>query len=168
MAGSRLSDRQTRRRTARTGLTAIDDRQACPGFVPYCPMYGTGDVYLIDIEGREVHKWNMPYSPGLYGYLLSNGNLFYLGVLQDGMPERFYQWNEFKGGIMLEASRDGEILWEHRDPDHHHDARRTASGGVLYLSAERIPVTVAAKVKGGICSVRSQACRNLIQDNWGV
>ena len=43
------------------------------------PMSGPGDMYLIDIHGAEVHRWSMPYPPGLYGYLLPNGNLFYGG-----------------------------------------------------------------------------------------
>ena len=43
----------------------------------------------------------------------------------------------------------GNILWEHRDPYHHHDARRTMSGGCLYMTVERMDDAQAAIIKGG-------------------
>ena len=64
---------------ARTGLTACDPERACPGYTLYAPMSGSGEVYLLDINGEVAHRWQMPYPPGLYGYLLPNGNLFYGG-----------------------------------------------------------------------------------------
>ena len=62
-------DQQTRRRTSRLGLTALDRNRACPGYVLYTPMASRGDMYLIDLEGNVAHQWRMPYAPGLYGYL---------------------------------------------------------------------------------------------------
>ena len=144
-------DPQTRRRNSGAGLTALDESRACPGYVLYAPMAGPGDVYLLDVNGTEVHHWPMPYPPGLYGYLLPNGNLFYGGKLRDaGTCDRFPSWKRFKSGVMLEADPDGRVVWEHRDPDHHHDARRTESGGALYLTVELMPAELAARVKGGI------------------
>ena len=143
-------DAQTRRRTTRTGLTALDETQACPGHVLYSPMSSPGDVYLIDVNGVEVHHWSMPYPPGLYGYLLPNGNMFYGGKLADETWDRFPSWKRFKSGVMLEADPEGNVIWEHRDPDHHHDARRTDSGGAIYLNVEPMPADLAARVRGGI------------------
>ena len=60
-------DQQTRRRMARTGLTACDTERACPGYTLYAPMSGNGEVYLLDINGQVAHQWRMPYPPGLYG-----------------------------------------------------------------------------------------------------
>ena len=71
-------DQQTRRRIMRTGLTALDRERACPGHILYTPMSGEGEVYLIDLESEIVHRWDLPHPPGPYGYLLPNGNLFYL------------------------------------------------------------------------------------------
>jgi len=112
-------------------------------------MNGPGDVYLLNLDGEEVHHWKMPDPPGLYGYLLPNGNLFYGGKLKDEMWDRFQSWKRFKGGVMTEVDWDGNVVWEHRDIDHHHDARRTASGGAIYLTVELVPPELAAKVKGG-------------------
>ena len=134
-------DQQTRRRMSRTGLTGLDRDQACPGFVLYSPMGGSGDVYLINLDGEEVHHWSLPHPPGLYGYLLPNGNLFYGGKTRDEAWDRFPSWKRFKGGVMLEATPAGEIVWEHHDPDHHHDARRTESGAPCTSPWRRCPGT---------------------------
>ena len=142
-------DDQTRRRTTKTGLTALDRDRACPGYTLYSPMNGPGDVYLLNLDGEEVHHWAMPDPPGLYGYLLPNGNLFYGGKLRDEMWDRFPSWKRFKGGVMMEVDWDGNVVWEHRDQDHHHDARRTEPGGAIYLTVELMSETLAAKVKGG-------------------
>ena len=142
-------DQQTRRRMSNVGLTALDRTRACPGYTLYAPMSGPGDVYLLNLDGEEVHHWNMPDPPGLYGYLLPNGNLFYGGKLRDDMWDRFQSWKRFKGGVMMEVDWDGNVVWEHRDKDHHHDARRTAAGGAIYLTVELMAPEVAAKVQGG-------------------
>ena len=112
-------------------------------------MSGPGDVYLLNVDGQEVHHWKMPDPPGLYGYLLPNGNLFYGGKLQDDGWDRFQSWKRFKGGVMMEVDWDGNKVWEHRDKDHHHDARRTSSGGAIYLTVELVDGGLAAQVKGG-------------------
>ena len=145
-----IIDQQTRRRMARTGLTAFDPDKACPGYVLYTPMASPGDVYLVDMEGNVAHQWAMPHPPGLYGYLLPNGNLFYGGKVRDETWERFPSWKRFKGGVMLEVDPGGNVVWEHRDPDHHHDHRRTESGGALYMAVEPMAPSLASKVQGGV------------------
>lgn len=143
-------DQQTRRRMARTGLTALDEQLACPGYVVYAPLTGNGEVYLVDLQGNEAHQWKLPYAPGQYGYLLPNGNLFYGGKAPDDKPPRFSSWTRFRGGVMVEADWESNIVWEHFDSEHHHDARRTESGGAIYLTVERLSDEVTAKVKGGV------------------
>ncbi len=133
------------------GLTACDPDRACPGYLVYTPIAGDGTVYAIDINGEEAHRWKLPYPAGLWGYLLPNGNLFYNGkIVKDETWDRFDNWNAFKGGVMLEADWDGNVVWEHRDHDHHHDGRRTEEGGALYLAIEPLPPELAARVPGGV------------------
>ena len=115
----------------------------------YAPMSGPGDVYLLNLDGEEVHHWQLPDPPGLYGYLLPNGNLFYGGKLRDAEWDRFQSWKRFKGGVMMEVDWAGNVIWEHRDKDHHHDARRTSSGGAIYLTVELMDRALSEKVKGG-------------------
>src|SRR6266700_3519502 len=42
---------------------------------------GDGTVYLIDLHGKVVHTWRMPYPAGQYGYLTEKGTLFYNGKI---------------------------------------------------------------------------------------
>lgn len=133
----------------KTGLIAWDKTRACAGYTLYTPHFSK-TTYLINRAGQEVHRWDLPYLPGMYGYLLPNGNLFYMGKVRDKGWDRFPLWRWLKGGVLLEVDWAGQVVWEHRDPDQHHDARRTSSGGAIYLNIERIPDEVAVKVRGGI------------------
>ena len=143
-------DQVTWRRTRKTGLTGHDPSKAFQGYTLYTPMAGDGTVYLIDMEGEEVHRWQMSMPPGLYGYLLPNGNLFYLGKTPAEPGAYFPTWPIFKGGVMSEVDWHGNVVWEHRDSAHHHDARRTEGGGAIYLTLELVPPEVQAKVQGGL------------------
>jgi len=54
----------------RIGLVACDPDRASPGFTLFAPHFVENRaVYLIHLQGRVVHGWNMPYPPGLSGYL---------------------------------------------------------------------------------------------------
>ena len=129
-------DQQKIRRT-RTGLIAHDPALAQPGYTLFTPMYGDGTVYLIDMAGEVVHRWQMPYRPGLYGYLLDNGHLFYGGKVMEDL-DRFEAWPRFKAGAALEVDWQGRVVWEVRHPDHHHDARKLRNGNVLLLCLRAI------------------------------
>jgi outer membrane protein assembly factor BamB len=143
-------DQLTLRRTRKLGLTAHDPSRASPGYTLYTPMYSDGTVYLLDMEGNEVHTWKLPFPPGDYGYLLPNGNLFYLGKTPEGTAGLFPAFSVFMGGALMEVDWDSNIVWEHHDPAHHHDGRRTDNGGAAYLSIAEIPKELAARVRGGL------------------
>jgi hypothetical protein len=86
----------------------------------------------------------------MWGYLLPNGNLFYIAKVKDETWERFPAWQLFKGGLLLEVDWQSRVVWEHHDSNQHHDARRTPTGGAIYLTLELVPKGIAARVKGGI------------------
>lgn len=133
----------------RTGLTACDPSRAQPGYTLFAPMYGDGSVYLIDMDGRVVHTWCLPYRPGLCGHLLGNGHLLYGGkILED--VDRFEAWPRVKGGAVLEVDWFGRVLWEVRHPDHHHDARRLRNGNVLLLCSRAVPAQLMSRIQGGL------------------
>lgn len=62
--------------------------QACPRYRCYAPHHGDGLVLLLDPPGNEVHRWQMPYSPGSWGYLLPNGTgaFVFLHCLDEESP----------------------------------------------------------------------------------
>src|SRR5687767_1315541 len=138
-------DQQTRRRLMRAGLTAFDSDLACPGFVLFNGQ-GAEDIKLLSVEGKVARQWKLPYPPH-YGYLLPNGNLFALIKARGETAPMFPRWTVFQDGLLAELDWDGRIVWEHRDPYQHHDGRRTAAGGALYLTLERIPDALAAQVR---------------------
>lgn len=127
-----------------TGLRALDAERASAGLTLFAA--GDGTVYLVDLLGKVVHTWKMPYAPGLYGYLTEKGTLLYNGQIPS---ETFLGKSPFKGGAVMEADWDGKILWEVRQQDHHHDGRLLKNGNVLLLCATELPDDVAKKVQGG-------------------
>ena len=60
------------------GLTVYQPDKTDHGYTLFAPMTGTS-AYLIDMQGRVVHHWSLPYRPGAYGYLLDNGHLLVAG-----------------------------------------------------------------------------------------
>ena len=118
--------------------------QGLPLFTPRFEQNRT--VYLIDLQGEIVHTWNLPYAPGLFGYLTERGTLFYSGrVSEDNFLSRF----PFKGGVVLEADWNGKVLWELRHPDHHHIGILLRNGNLLLNCLGRVPPEIARQVKGG-------------------
>jgi hypothetical protein len=140
---------QQKIRRSHTGLIAHDPALAQPGYTLFAPMSGDGTVYLIDMAGEVAHSWKMPYRPGLYGYLLDNGHLFYGGKVMEDL-ERFEAWRRFKAGAAMEVDWQGRIVWQVRHPDHHHDARKLKNGNVLLLCLRPLPADIARQVQGGL------------------
>jgi hypothetical protein len=137
---------QVRVRRGGVGLRAYDPDRAYNGytlFAPFGPAPRT--VYLIDMQGTQVHTWEMPYAPGLYGYLTPRGTLFYNGVV----PNSAYPGRTAQAGVALEADWDGNILWEVRNPNHHHDGIRLNNGNILLVCYAVLPADLAARVQGG-------------------
>jgi hypothetical protein len=146
---------QQKIRRLRTGLIAHDPARAQAGYTLFAPMFGDGTVYLVDMDGAVAHTWRMPYRPGLYGYLLDNGHLFYSGKVMADL-ERFEAWPRFKGGAVVEVDWRGRTVWEIRHPDHHHDARKLRNGNVLLLCLRALPADLAGRVRGGLAGTEAE------------
>ena len=141
---------QTRKRITKSGVTYLDSNNAYDCVVLFAPMFGDGDVYAMNLQGEIIHQWKLPWSPGLYGYLLPNGNLFYMGKSNKESDVDFPLWDRFKGGVIAEFDKNSELIFKYEDVYHHHDARRTDKGGVIYLAVEKVDNNLAAKVQGGM------------------
>ena len=97
------------------GLTHYEKGRAFEGYTLFAPMYGR-NVWLIDMMGQIVHRWEMDNIPGNYGKLLTNGNLLYAGkLIPSPLPE--FGGN---GGQLIEVDWEGNTVWEYRDPFHSH------------------------------------------------
>ena len=131
---------------AGVGLRSYDPERAQPGYTLFAPPGPHRQVHLIDMMGEVVHTWEMPYPPGLYGYLTDRGTLFYNGQIPN---DTYLGQRPFQGGAALEMDWNGRILWEVREPAHHHDGRRLRNGNVLLMCATVMPHELAAQVQGG-------------------
>jgi len=145
-------DQNTVRRRG-TGLRALDPARSSPGLTLFASASGGGTVYLVDLRGKIVHTWRLPYPPG-YGYVTERGTLFYNGKIPG---ESFIAKAPFGDGVVLEADWNGRILWEVRNANHHHDGRLLKNGNVLLMCAAELPMEVAAKVKGGMPGTEATA-----------
>jgi hypothetical protein len=131
------------------GLRACDRDRAFEGFTLFAPLGGDGTVYLIDLDGKVVHTWQMPYPPGMSGYLTDRGTFFYNGKTVDN-PTRHISGKPGKAGAALEVDWNGRVLWEIRHPDHHHDGIRLRNGNVLLICLAPLPRDLIPKVQGGL------------------
>jgi uncharacterized protein (UPF0248 family) len=130
------------------GLRACEPERASPGFTLFAPHFVQNrNAYLVDLQGEVVHTWNLPYPPGLSGYLTERGTLFYNGRTSE---ESFLSRFPFKGGVVLEADWNGKVLWEVRHPDHHHHGILLRNGNVLLHCMGQVPDGIARRVQGGV------------------
>jgi Arylsulfotransferase (ASST) len=135
-----------RRRGA--GLIGHDAARSAGGYTLIAPQTAGGAVYLIDMDGKIVHQWQMPMRPGRHAVLLANGNMGFNGNHPDS-PEVYPMWSTWHGGAFQEVTPTGEIVWQHTDLTHHHDAQWLPNGNILYGAAEKLPADVTARVQGG-------------------
>jgi hypothetical protein len=131
------------------GLIGVDKERVFPGYTLFAPLSSSDSVYLVDNDGKEVHKWTLPYRPGRHARILGNGNLAVNCALPDE-PHLFLMWEKYRGGAMLQVDPEGNILREHRDPLAHHDAHHMENGHILYATLEELSDEDGAKVLGGV------------------
>lgn len=132
-------------RILQTGITVHDKDRATPGFTIYSPHSGHV-TYLIDMDGKIVHEWDLPDRPSGYARLLPNGNLFYACYKEGGPPLQ----GGGKGGWIREVTWDNELVHEYIDLGQHHDFRKLANGNIVYPGWEKLDAEAAGKVKGGL------------------
>lgn len=131
-------------RTSLKGVMFYDSTKAYNGVTLFTPMEGK-DIWLIDMMGRPVNHWEIPYQPGPDAKLLPNGNLLYAGKIASSPLADL----EGTAGTVAEVDWDGNVVWQYKDPYLHHTFDRTRNGNTLVLKWVEMPDDIAAKVKGG-------------------
>ena len=115
-------------RTRIKGLVFCDSRAAFHGLTLYTPVQGR-QVLMVDLLGKHVHRWELPFDAAGTAGLLPNGNLLY-GALSADAPLADL---EGTAGIVQEMNPDGELVWEYRAPDLHHAPCRMRNGNTLVM-----------------------------------
>ncbi len=119
------------------GLFVHDSTAAWEGYTLFMPLSNTTS-YLIDNNGREVHRWESTYfAQGVY--LLENGHLLSSSKVPDpGNP--VYGATGGATGMATEWDWDGTLLWEFTYSDSfkmaHHDIEALPNGNVLMIAWE--------------------------------
>jgi hypothetical protein len=94
-------------------------------------------TFLVDMQGRIVHKWESDCNPGVSAYLLETGDLLRPGALQ----KQAFGFGPGAGGRVQEFNWEGKLLWDYtfatekRLP--HHDVTRLPNGNVLLIVWEK-------------------------------
>ena len=126
-----------------TGLTHHDPDESTFGYTLVTPGNGR-DAYLLDIEGRVVHRWTFDNLDPGYGRLLDNGNLLMSGSdpsLPDApedeptkKPPPLERHVTRLGGYkttLQEVDWDGNLVWEYENRFQHHDFVRLPTGNTM-------------------------------------
>ena len=120
-----------------TGLTHYQPSSAYRGYTLFS-CNAADDAYLIDMEGRFVHRWHSDRGI-VYGHLLDNGNLLYRDRGVSDPPG---------SDAIQELDWDGNLVWEYRNPSlRRHN--RLANGNNLFLLHQKISPELTRQVRGG-------------------
>ena len=120
-----------------TGLLRYRATGAYRGYTLFSPN-GGDDAYLIDMEGKFVHRWRYPGGIA-YGYLLDNGNLLFrdIGSSPPGADH------------IREIDWDSRLVWEHYDPTLRRHNRLPNGNNLFLLQRDRISAELTSRVRGG-------------------
>ncbi len=116
-------------------------RVAHNGYNFFCPFEPTKDIgvpacWLMDMEGRFVHMWRVPYPPGAHAILLPNGNVLEAAKLGDADEYGWPGWFGGIGGCLIEIDMEyptGKVIGRYGRGEifHQHDARELDNGNIL-------------------------------------
>ena len=143
-----------------SGVTLYDRSKAFTGYTLFTymprraaaePNEAPGEVYLMDMQGNIVHTWKTIYPPW-YARLMPDGHLVVVQRCSKPSPRR-PGYDEFHmggaTGMMMELDWDSRVLFQHFDPNMHHDFRKLPNGNYVYVRWEEVPPDLAGKVRGG-------------------
>ena len=109
---------------AKTVGLLLNEPEAFGGYTLFKKIRSS-TIYLIDNQGRVVHRWELDDNP-LFARLLENGNL--LTFPNDTL--------DVPGRHATEVDRNGNILWKCIQGILHHDGLKMPNGNLLLLSRQ--------------------------------
>lgn len=126
-----------------------------------------GDVYLLDMLGREVHTWQTRKQV-LSARLTPRGNL--IVAMEPSKLSTIYPGGGNTGDIQ-ELDWKGNVVREYVNESLHHDFTLLPNGNIAVVSWEKLPASIARNVKGGVAGTElkgdiwSDAILELDSDN---
>ena len=160
-----------------TGLTYNRSAYTYKGYTLICPS-GSGTIYLIDMQGRVVHSWELDFFRCVQAKLLPNGNLMALGRESSvgqpdppmpGDPQLPFDQDVRRLGAnateLREVDWEGRPVWSHRNWYLHHDFERTADGHTYVFEFAQMSKELTARVEGGFIPPGDHEPEQLIGDD---
>jgi hypothetical protein len=136
----------TRSHQYRTGLIHCDLDFSYRGYTLFCGG-SPADAYLIDMQGRICHRWQI--ERGIqYANLLPNGHLLCRGT---SSPEvQGLKGLNGQAPCAFELDWEGKLVWEFHDDWLHHDHERLPNGNTLLLAWRWLSKELTDRVQGGM------------------
>jgi outer membrane protein assembly factor BamB len=144
-----------------TGLTHHQPSQTFKGYTLVTPA-GGDSVFLLDMDGRIVHRWRVAGMRPGYAQLLAGGTLLVRcvdaslpppGSFPPDSPAPSFPENVRRlGGYtthLLELDWSGDAVWEYQNSAMHHDFVRLPNGNTLLPVWVELPEDLARRVRGG-------------------
>lgn len=124
------------------GVLQYDEDKSYGGYVLLSPKDARA-TYLVDMQGRAVHRWPLPtgMNVSIVARLLDNGNL-----LRGIKPTKTAMDKAGPGTIIQELNWQGNVVWQYPDatsePDRQtrprEDYYRMPNGNTLFIAFEEI------------------------------
>ena len=146
----------------RTGLTHHHPQRSFKGYTVMTPL-GGDSTYILDMDGRIVHRWRFHDLRPFYARLLDNGNLAVQAVDKKfppsgprepgaALPKELSQRVRGFGGnasVLREVDWVGETLWEHENETQHHDFVRLPNGNTVLVEWVDLSEEMERQGRGG-------------------
>lgn len=144
-----------------TGLTFHRPDLSTKGYTLITPGHDKS-AFLIDMDGRVVHRWTFETIDPGYGRILENGNLLMSGSdvnLPDPPedeptkpPPPFERHITRLGGYkttLQEVDWEGDVLWQYENRAQHHDFVRLPNGNTVVPEWVELSEELHKSVRGG-------------------
>lgn len=106
---------------------------------------GKNEIYLIDMNGSLVHSWKLTTDETQFSELTPTGTL--LAIL-GGASRPTSRTRGQTEARLVEIDWDGNIAWEYRDVNLHHDFAMLANGNIIGIVREPLRDEFRSRIPG--------------------
>jgi len=135
------------RRKLTQDVTVYNPARTYDGYTLFAPTFEKV-AWLIDMQGRVCHRWQMDTAPASHGVLLPNGHLMWQGKGPNSIQDFVGSGSE-----LVEVDWDGNKVWRYEEVGLNHDFIVLDNGNLIVNVFVPMPDDVSAKVRGGLTSI---------------
>ena len=136
-----------------TDATVLDEKYVQKGLLLFSPFIvkdnftGKGRVYLTDLNGNIVHKWDTKYNT-MYSLIMPNGYLYTAQIIPANLS---HAPGGGVTGLLQELDLKGNVIWEYKDAMLHHDFDVDLESNTVYaIKFTPVSKSFSEKIQGGM------------------